>query len=136
MKISSYPEDKEAHEQWQALIAEGKAVVVILNGVALNPGQVFGADEEAGTVDVAVLGEGGQLQRDPKYPDQIVIDHDRRKRHNDKLILAGKDKLGPGAMAPKSRKHKVVPGRILTRRVKGVVKIIVTDPVPAPEAKA
>lgn len=131
MKICSYEDqDKEAYDNWQRLLKDG-IVQVVLNDANLHMPHVFGANEEEGTVEIAVLTEDGHLQADPKHPEQIVIDHGRRARHNAKLKEAGKEPLPPGAIAPKSRKHKVMPGRVLTKTHRGKVDIVVLARVEA-----
>lgn len=136
MKICSYPDlDEEAYANWERLRKQG-AVQVTLDGAKLNMNQVFGANEEEGTVEIAVLTEEGHFKADPKHPEQIMIDHSRRARHNAKLKEAGKEPLGAGASSPKTKKHKVIPGRVLTRTHRGKVEIIVNalvvgDPLPS-----
>jgi hypothetical protein len=132
MKICSYEDlDKEAYDNWQRMLKEG-IVQVIFNDTNLHMPHVFGANEEEGTVEVAVLTEEGHLKADPKHPEKIMIDHGRRAAHNAKLKEAGKEPLQPGAIAPKSRKHKVLPGRVLTKTRKGKVEIIVLERVAVP----
>lgn len=125
MKICSYEDqDKAAFDNWERMRKTG-VVQVLLNDTRLDMRHVFGANEEEGTVEIAVLTEDGHQRADPKHPEQIMIDHGRRKRHNDKLKEAGKEPLAPGAIAPKSKRHKVRPGRVLTKTHHGKVEIVV-----------
>jgi hypothetical protein len=122
MKVSTYKDDLDAYANMQRLLAENKVVGVALDGVELNPLHVFGANEEAGTVEIAVLGPTGQLQADPRYPPEIQIVHNRKQLQKEK----GYKKTRP----------KVIPSRMLTKTMHGIVKITITDAPPAPVVEA
>lgn len=123
MKFSAYDDDTEAHEVMKALLASGKQVVVTFDGVPLNPDHVLSANEEAGTVEVAVLGPTGNLQADPNSKPEITIIHGIKKARAEKGY--------------KKTKPVIKPSRVITEIKKGLVQITVTDkPVAIEEKKS